>query len=91
MSVSLQVRVNPRSSRSQIIGRHGPGIKASLLSPPAEGRANRELCQLIAKWLGVAKSSVQIRHGEHGRDKHVEIDGLTETVLQEALSSLKDV
>lgn len=90
MTVQLQVRVNPRSSRSRVCGRYAQGIKVSLCAPPVEGQANRELCGLVAKWLKVAKSSVMLTAGEKSRDKRLVVDGITADDLQEALSSLPD-
>ncbi len=86
----LQVRVAPRSSRSKVCGRYGEGIKVSLNAPPVDGRANKELAVVLAGWLGVAKSNVSLLSGERGREKRVEIQGVSPGALKEAMQSLPD-
>lgn len=47
--------------------------QARLKSPPAEGKANAELVQLVAKHFGVPKSRVEIRSGHSGRSKLIRV------------------
>ncbi len=67
--VMLLVRVQPRASRAGIRGEMGGRLKVCINSPPADGRANRELVELVAKRLGVAKSSLSLERGEKSREK----------------------
>jgi uncharacterized protein len=69
----LAVRVQPRASRAKIVGMHGDMLKIALTSPPVDGAANKALCQLIAKELGVAKGRVSIIRGEKSREKHLSV------------------
>ncbi len=52
---------------------------------PVEGAANQELVGFIAKRLGVAKSAVRILRGERGRDKLVEVEGVSEARVRAGL------
>jgi uncharacterized protein len=79
----LAVRVQPRSSRAKIIGMHGELLKIALTSPPVDGAANRALCQLIAKELGVAKGRVSIIRGEKAREKHLCVHSVNQEVVRE--------
>ncbi len=74
--VVILVKVQPRASRAGIEGEVGERLKVKLNSPPAEGKANRELIELIAKRLKVAKSQVSLVKGEKGREKSLLCKGM---------------
>lgn len=60
-------------------------LQARVSAPPVDGKANRALCRLIAKRVGVAPSRVSILRGEKARDKLVRVEGVDEGALLEAL------
>jgi uncharacterized protein (TIGR00251 family) len=74
-SIVLEVRVIPRSSKSEIVGEHNGALKVKLASPPVEGAANDELVKLLAKAFRVPKSAVEIVSGHSSRTKKVSISG----------------
>jgi uncharacterized protein (TIGR00251 family) len=71
------VRALPRASRTELAGDYGEAVRVRLAAPPVEGAANAELIAFLAKRLGVAKSAVRVVKGERGRDKIVDVNGLT--------------
>jgi len=74
----LRVRVQPRASRSEIVGwRRDGALSVRVAAPPVEGRANAAVAALLARALDLRPSAVTIEHGTHGRDKLVRVDGLT--------------
>jgi uncharacterized protein len=75
--VRIRVRVQPRSSRTEIVGEHDGALRIRVAAPPVDGEANAELVRFLAKRLGVAKSRVRIVAGETGRLKTVEVEGVT--------------
>jgi uncharacterized protein len=75
-SVRFAVRVQPRASRSEIVGVHGEALKVRLSAPPVDGAANEALVDLLAKALGVSKGAIKITHGASSRTKRVEIEGI---------------
>jgi len=79
--VHLLVLVQPRASRSRIVGEHDGRLKIQLAAPPVDGEANAELKRMLAKLLGVSKGSVRLVQGERGRRKALEIDGIDEAGL----------
>ncbi len=83
--VRLSVRAQPRASRSELAGEHDGALKVRLAAPPVEGEANRELERFLAKQLGVARSRVAVVAGETGRNKVVEVEGLTAAEVQRLL------
>ena len=50
-----------------------------------EGRANRALCRLLAKRLGIAPSRVAIVRGQRAREKLIELDGIEQATVDRAL------
>jgi uncharacterized protein (TIGR00251 family) len=83
--VAFEVRVQPRASRTEVAGTHGEAVKIRLAAPPVEGAANTALAAFLAKQLGVSKSAVRIVKGERGRNKVVEVDGVTRADVQALL------
>jgi len=70
---TIQVRVKPNARVSVLEeADDGPWL-AQLKSPPVDGKANKELIELIARHFGCPKSAVSIRSGASGRTKLVRI------------------
>jgi uncharacterized protein YggU (UPF0235/DUF167 family) len=85
----LAVRLTPRGGRDAVegwaTGADGRAfLKARIAAPPVEGEANAALTVLLARALGVAKSSVRIAAGQTGRLKQVEVEGLDRAALTAA-------
>ena len=83
--VILEIRVQPRASRSEVAGVHGGALKIRLQAPAVENKANEALVELLAALLKRPKSAVRILCGERSRTKRVEIRGATK---QEVLALL---
>jgi uncharacterized protein (TIGR00251 family) len=71
----IDVRVQPRASRSEIAGLHGERLRIRLQAPPVDGRANAALVEFLADAFDVPRASVIVEHGLTGRDKRVRIRG----------------
>lgn len=82
----IEVRLRPRGHADELIGIEGGVLQARVSAPPVDGRANRALCRLIAKRVGVAPSRVSVVRGEKSRDKLVRVEGVDERELRTALS-----
>lgn len=77
--VILPVRLTPKSSRDEIVGVEDFGgetvLKARVRALAEDGRANAALKKLVAKWLGVPPSSVNVAQGGKSRLKQIAVDG----------------
>jgi uncharacterized protein YggU (UPF0235/DUF167 family) len=60
-------------------------LRAQVTAPPVEGRANKALCQLIAKRIGVAPSKVTVAKGAKSLNKIVRVDGVDRASLEQAM------
>ena len=82
--------IQPRASKTSIVGLHAGSLKISLAAPPVDGQANAELCKFLAKNLNLSKSSVTISAGDTSRRKSVRIEGITKISLIDKLISKAD-
>jgi hypothetical protein len=69
----ITVRVIPRARKRDIRKQPDGSYKIKVLSPPIDGRANREMIDMIAREYCVKPSKVKIISGEKRREKAVEI------------------
>lgn len=84
-AAEIAVRLRPRGHRDELIGLEHGVLQARVAAPPVDGRANRALCKLIAKRLGVAPSRVSVVRGARSRDKRVRVEGIDAAALAAAL------
>ena len=81
----IKVKLIPRSSRNEIIGKENDVVKVKLTAPPVEGKANKALVQFLAKKLGKPKRDVEIVSGERSRLKSIRVHGLSIEEVMERL------
>ncbi len=74
--VVFDIRVIPRSSRSELAGIHGDVLKLRVTAPPVEGAANKECIRFLSEVLGVKRSQVQIIAGHRSKNKKIFISGI---------------
>lgn len=75
-TVRLRVRVQPRASRTEIVGEHDGALRIRVAAPPVDGAANDALVKFLAKRLGVAQSALTVASGGTGRTKLIAISGI---------------
>ncbi|MDP3403973.1 MAG: DUF167 family protein [Brevundimonas sp.] len=89
----LPVRLTPGSSADRIDGWDvdpdgRPVLKVRVRARPVDGEANAALILLLAKSLGVTRSSVSLARGGQSRLKMIEVEGLDDTELRTRLTDL---
>ena len=65
--VFVRVHVQPRASRSEVVGLHGDALKVRLRAPPVDGAANDELLRFMAESLGIRRENVTLVSGATSR------------------------
>lgn len=70
----LNIRLQPRASRDEIVGAQGTRLKIRITAPPVEGKANAHLVRFLAKAFGVSRSQVLLVSGEASREKRVRVE-----------------
>ncbi len=81
----IEVRLRPRGRRDELLGFREGVLRARVTAPPVDGRANKALCRLIAKQIGIAPSKLTVVRGAKSRDKVVMVDGISDAELERAL------
>ncbi|MBI1404983.1 MAG: DUF167 domain-containing protein [Caulobacter sp.] len=90
-AVVIAVRLTPRGGANRIDGwgeddQGRPVLKARVSVPPVDGEANAALEKLLARALGLSRSSVAITGGQTARVKQVRLDGVTLDEVRARLS-----
>lgn len=88
MPASLAVRVTPKAGRDEIADWREGELQIRVRSAAEGGKANAAVCALLAKSLGVPKSSVRVTRGDTSRHKQVSFETLDDAGLRAALASL---
>jgi uncharacterized protein (TIGR00251 family) len=88
--VRIRVQVQPRASRSEVVGRHGDALRVRLAAPPVDGEANDALVRLVAKVLGVPVAAVTVASGRSSRRKTVRANGVDADAAARALGLRAD-
>lgn len=81
-SVRFIVHVKPHASRIAI-EKNGKILTVRLTASPQNGLANRQLIEIVAKEIRIAKSCINIIKGRKDHDKLIEINGITEKQLKD--------
>jgi uncharacterized protein YggU (UPF0235/DUF167 family) len=70
------VKVQPKSRRPGIGGAAPDGaLRVAVTEAPEDGRANRAVCQAVARALEVPGSAVDVIHGATSRQKTLRVVG----------------
>ena len=70
----LDIKVIPRAGSSEVAGIMPDGVlKLKVMAVPEKGKANEEVCALIAQLLGVPNRNVAVIHGQKSRNKRLRI------------------
>jgi len=76
-AVIVQVLLQPRASRDEVLEQQGGSLKIRVTAPPVDNQANKKLCALLSKLVGVGRKQVEVIGGHKGRIKQVRITGST--------------
>lgn len=85
--VELLVLVQPRASRTKVVGEHDGRLKVALAAPPVDGEANAALVEFLAGAVGVRRAQVRLLDGETSRRKRVLISGVDDAKVNLSLRS----
>ena len=72
-TLSLQLYLQPKAKKDEIVGPHGEALKIRITAPPVDGKANAHLVKFLAQQFGVRQAHVQLVSGDSSRQKRVAI------------------
>jgi uncharacterized protein len=84
--VTVSVRLTPGARKDGILGAVDAGegkkaLKVSVRSPPEDGKANKELLELLAEAWKLPKSSLSLLSGDSSRQKVILAAGDSQKLL----------
>jgi len=75
--VVLNVRAQPRSSRPGVELAEGDVVKVRVKSAPVDGKANKEVIEVLADEFSIPKSRVVFKSGETSKTKRILLKGVS--------------
>ncbi len=83
--VRLVIAAKPKSAKEGVTLKDG-AIIVRVTAAPEDGKANARVVVVVAEFLGVPRSSVEIVRGASSRHKELFIRGVTAAFVHEALN-----
>lgn len=80
-SFNLKVRVTANSRHPGFVDFKDRVLWVKVVAPPADGRANDELCDMVSEALSLPKSSVRVKSGQSSRLKLLSISDVDERIV----------
>jgi uncharacterized protein (TIGR00251 family) len=72
--MKIKIRVLPRSSKNEVVGKMADGtLKIKLTAPPVDGKANDALIKLLSEYFNQPKNKIKIVAGATSKNKVVEL------------------
>jgi uncharacterized protein (TIGR00251 family) len=84
----LLVRAQPGARRAGILGEQAGALKVAVTAPPADGRANQALVEILRDVLGLKRSQIDLLSGETSRTKRFLIRRVTKSALEACVRGL---
>lgn len=69
----LQLWLQPRGGRDEVIGIHDGAFKVRIGAPPVDGAANERLIRFLADEFGIGRQQVLLEQGHGSRRKRVRV------------------
>jgi len=83
--VLIRIKAVPGASRDSIAGLLGDRLKVRTSAPPEGGKANKAICKLLAKELGIKPRQIEMHAGLSNPEKTIRITGCSMQVLRTKL------
>ena len=75
-TVFLKVWLQTKASKLCVDGVLGDALKVKVTAAPIEGKANKQLCRALAKWLQIPVAQVNLKSGQKSSQKLISVSGL---------------
>jgi len=84
----LHLHIQPKGSKTRVVGLHDGRLKIAVSSPPVDGKANKEVVKFLAEVLGVHKRDVLLKAGMQSRKKSVLVSSISADTIRKVIGSL---
>ncbi len=75
--VIITVKALPHSARAEVRGVDGGALKVAVTAPPEKGKANEAVLAVLAKFLAVPRSKLELLSGDASRNKRILVKGMS--------------
>jgi uncharacterized protein len=86
-TVLLHLHVQPKASKSRIMGFHDGCLKLAVAAPPVEGKANKAVVKFLAQLFGLPARDVVVKAGAQSRRKQVVIKALSAAEIRAVIET----
>ena len=84
----VELRVTPRARSNEVRADRAAGlVRVRVVAPPADGKANEAVLDLLRGRLGLTRDALRIVGGTSSRRKWIEAEGITEAELWRRLEA----
>ena len=80
-AVLLHIYVQPKASKSRIVGLYDGCLKLAIAAPPVDGKANEEVVRFLSRLLEIPGRDIALHSGAQSRRKKVRIEAACVEVL----------
>lgn len=90
-AVLLHVYVQPKASKSRIVGLYDDCLKLAVAAPPVDGKANEEVIRFLSRLLNIPGRDIALSSGAQSRRKKVRIEacfGEVNDMIEKIMTSL---
>ena len=84
----VNVKAVPRSSKAGLDGLLCDAVKVRVRSAPVDGKANKELVEVLADAFGLPKASVAFKSGETSKTKRLLLRGVASEAVRKVVENL---
>ncbi|MBN1221125.1 MAG: DUF167 domain-containing protein [Anaerolineae bacterium] len=84
---AFAVHIVPKSTKNEVVGKHGDALKVRLTSTSVAGVANDTLIKFLAEKLNVDRKKVEVAAGMMSAEKMVIVVGMTPGEVEALLFS----
>ena len=71
--MKIFIKVYPSSKEEKVVKKDDGSFNVRVKAPPQEGKANKAVINVLAKYFGVSKNSIMIKAGHSSKNKIIEI------------------
>jgi len=89
LTLKIRILIQPRASKTEIIGIVGDRLKIRLQAPPVDGKANDVLVRYLARELALTRSEIVLKSGHTGRKKTLELPASVKLPSEWSLAVIK--
>jgi uncharacterized protein (TIGR00251 family) len=85
--VILPVRAQAGARRNEVRGVQDGALKVCVTQAPEKGKANKAIAEVLAKWLGLRKSRLELISGETASQKKFLVRAIEKEDMAERINA----